>query len=149
MKHTSFYLYLLCASFLLSCHNVRIIGQTPEATPLEEVKPQQPSPFVSWDKKLIQLGPVKKGEKRTMAFEFTNTFGEDIQIDIVDACDCTTVDFPRGPIGPNEKGRLDVIFNSAEKDASETISINVIFRNTHPDGVPYIETVEYAYDLVK
>lgn len=126
----------------LSCKTTAINGQTPET------KTQAPV-FVTWDKKLIELGPVKKGDKRSMFYEFTNTSGSPVQIDIVDACDCTTVDFPRGAIEPNAKGRLDVVFNSAEKDAAETISINVIFKNTHPNGVPYIETVEYKFDLVK
>lgn len=128
--------------FLLSCHTARISGQTPQAEKI-------PQAFVTWDKKSLELGPVKKGERRSMFYEFTNTSGEPVQIDIVDACDCTTVDYPRGIIEPNQKGRLDVTFNSAEKDAAETISINVIFKNTHPNGVPRIEIVTYNFDLVK
>ena len=108
-----------------------------------------PPAFVTWDKKMVELGPVKKGEKRSLFYDFTNTSGETVQIDIVDACDCTKVDFPRGPIEPGAKAHLGVTFDSTEKDASETISINVIFKNTHPNGVPYIETVEYKFDLVK
>ncbi len=141
--HKTFLLVpLLGAILFLSCKTTAINGQTPEA------KTQAPA-FVTWDKKLIELGPVKKGDKRSMFYEFVNTSGSTVQIDIVDACDCTTVDFPRGAIEPNAKGRLEVVFNSAEKDAAETISINVIFKNTHPNGVPYIETVEYKFDLVK
>lgn len=120
---------------LLACHTAQ--------------KAQTPPPFVTWAKKHIDLGAVKKGEKRSMVFDFTNTSGEKIQIDIVDACDCTKVDFPRGPIEPGQKAQLNVTFDSTEKDASETISINVIFKNTHPNGVPYIEIVEYQFDLVK
>lgn len=98
---------------------------------------------------MVALGPVKKGEQRSLFYEFTNTSPEPVQIEIVDACDCTKVEFPRGKIAPGGKGRLDVIFNSAEKDASETIGINVIFVNTKPDGTPRIEMVEYTFDLVK
>lgn len=98
---------------------------------------------------MIDLGMVKKGEKRSMNFEFTNTSGTDIQIDIVDACDCTKVDFPRGVIAPGEKRKLDVVFNSAEKDAAETIGINVVFKQTDAAGNPRIEVVEYKFDLQK
>ncbi|MEQ1745968.1 MAG: DUF1573 domain-containing protein [Saprospiraceae bacterium] len=111
----------------------------------------QPAPlpgFVSWDKKMVELGTVKRGEKRSMSYEFTNTFGENIQIDIVDACACTKVDFPRGVIEPGKKGRLDATFDSTEKEKGETISITIIFKNTHANGVPRIEVVEYRFDIV-
>ena len=112
-------------------------------------KAQTPAPFVTWKQKMIELGTVKKGEKRSMVFEFANTSGDNIQIDIVDACDCTKVDFPRGVIPPGQSERLNVTFDSTEKDASETITINVIFKNVQAGGIPYIERVEYKFDLVK
>ncbi len=115
--------------------------------------PPQPSPgalanaFVQWDKKLIDLGVVKRGEKRSMFFEFTNTSGEGVQIDIVDACECTRVDYPRGVIQPGQKGRLNVTFDSTEKEKAETIRITVVFKNTHANGLPRIEVVEYQFDI--
>jgi peptidoglycan-associated lipoprotein len=128
-------LFALLSSVVLACHPAQ--------------KAQTPPPgFVSWDKKMIELGPVKRGEKRSMTYEFTNTFGENIQIDIVDACECTKIEFPRGVIEPGKKGRLDVTFDSKEKEKSETISINVIFKNTHANGVPRIEVVEYKFEIV-
>jgi len=111
---------------------------------------RQPIPaFVTWDKKMVDLGKVKKGEKRTLFFELTNTSGQEIQIEIVDACECTKVDFPRGPIAPGGKGHFDVVFDSTEKDASETIGITIVFRETDAAGNPRIESVEYKFDLEK
>ena len=98
---------------------------------------------------MTDIGAVKKGEKKTLFFEYTNTSNEDIQIEIVDACECTKVDFPRGAIKPGGKGRLDVVFDSADKDAAETIGINIVFKNIGPDGYPRIEVVEYKFDLIK
>jgi len=103
--------------------------------------------FATWDKKMIALGTVKKGEKRTMFFDFTNTSGEDIQIEIVDACACTETDFPRGVLAPGAKGRIDAIFDSTEKTGPETIDIRIIFKNTDAAGVPKIEVVQYSFDL--
>ncbi len=107
------------------------------------------TPFVTWDKKMVDLGRVKKGEKRTLFFELTNTSGQEIQIDIVDACECTKVDFPRGPIAPGGKGHFGVTFDSTEKEAAETIGINVVFKNTDAAGNPRIETVEYKFEIEK
>jgi hypothetical protein len=128
----------------LACNTAQQAQTSPAApAPPAKTKPA----FVTWDKKLIELGKVKRGEKREMFFEFTNTSGQDIQIDIVDACSCTTVDFPRGVIAPGSMGRLDVVFDSTEKEAAETIGITVVFKNTDENGFQKIESVEYKFEL--
>ncbi|MFN0015513.1 MAG: DUF1573 domain-containing protein [Saprospiraceae bacterium] len=134
MSHKTLLLAISTVLFV-ACHTVQKAQQAP------------PPGFVSWDKKLVEMGTVKRGEKRSMAYEFTNTSGENIQIDIVDACACTKVDFPRGVIEPGKKGRLDAIFDSTEKEKAETIAITIIFKNTHANGVPRIEVVEYKFDI--
>ena len=116
-------------------------------------KSQIPAPgatveFVSWDTQMHELGKVKKGDTRSMEYNFTNTSGEVIKIDIVDACECTTVEFPRGELKPGEKGTIEAVFDSTEKDESETITIRVIFTNTTPEGYPRIEKLKYSYELV-
>lgn len=133
----------LTAVILLACNTVQK-AQT-SASALAPVK----ASFVTWDKKSIDLGSVKKGEKRELFFEFTNTSGQNIKIDIVDACECTRVEFPRGVIEPNGKGRLDVTFDSKDKDADETIGITIVFENKDKDGNPVIESVEYKFILLK
>lgn len=144
MKLISFFL-LITSGVALSCHTAQKALPSPAPVQAKAAPPA----FVTWDKKMIELGTVKKGEKRSMNFEFTNTSGADVQIDIVDACDCTKVDFPRGVIPPGGKGKLDVVFNSAEKDAAETIGINVVFKQTDAAGNPRIEVVEYRFDIQK
>lgn len=133
---------------LLICLGCQTTQQAQTSSPAPAAPPAQAKPaFVTWDKKIIELGKVKRGEKREMFFEFTNTSGQDIQIDIVDACSCTTVDFPRGVIAPGGKGKLDVVFDSTEKEAAETIGITVVFKNTDENGFQKIESVEYRFEL--
>lgn len=112
-------------------------------------QPQPATPFVTWDHKEIDLGQVKKGEKREMDFTLTNTSGQDVKIDLVDACECTTTDYPRGIIATGKTATVHAIFDSAQKDEDETISIRVIFTNTDAEGNPRIETVRYKFGLVK
>jgi hypothetical protein len=143
MFKISHYLVIVLILAMSAC------GSSKKAAAPSTVSTSKPAPFVTWDKKMVELGDVKKGEKRTTFFEFTNTSSTDIQIDIVDACECTTVEFPRGVIMPGKKGRLDVIFDSKDKDAGETIGINVVFKNTDAGGNPRIEVVNYRYNLLK
>lgn len=137
---------LLTVAILLACNTAQK-AQTANTKPASKEVIAKPA-FVHWDKKMIDLGKVKKGEKREMFFEFTNTSGQDIKIDIVDACDCTKVEFPRGFIKPHDKGRLDVVFDSTEKEADETIGITILFENTDENGNPVVESIEYKFELV-
>jgi peptidoglycan-associated lipoprotein len=147
------YFFWIILPLMVACSSTKNTTATPPVvTPTPAPAAPAPAPkvaFVQWDKKMVDLGKVKKGEKKSLFYEFTNTFTEDIQIEIVDACDCTKVEFPRGKIAPGAKGRLDVVFNSADKDADETIGINVIFTNVGSDGNPRIEVVEYKFNLEK
>lgn len=142
---------------LSACHTQQ---KTQATTPVTSTEPttslqtsagpkDQAPPFVTWDRKMIELGKVKKGEKRTMFFEFSNTSGKDVQIDLIDACDCTTTDYPRGVIPPGGKARVDVIFNSADKEASETIDVRLIFKQMDAKGYPVMDLVQYKFDLEK
>lgn len=138
MMNSSSLICFLALGLFLSCRTA------PQAQ-----SPAPKPPFVNWDKKLVELGPVKKGETRTMFFEFTNPGPEIVQLEAISACDCTTVEYPRGPIAPGQKGRLDVIFDSKDKDAAETIDIDLIFKNTDVAGIPRIERVSYHFELAK
>lgn len=146
MYNLKFLLFLGSFLVLLACHTARM---QPAPTPPVMVQPPTTSAFVTWDKMFVELGAVKKGEKRTMTYTLTNVSNEAIKIELVDACSCTKVEFPRGSMAPGEKGRLDVTFDSAEKDAAETIELRVIFQNTDARGYPRLETLKYHFDLVK
>ncbi len=80
----------------------------------------------------IELGTVKRGEKREMVFEFTNDGSEDIEIELVSSCECTTIDYPRGIIKVGEASKLEVVFDSTEKEQSETVDVDVILKNIDP-----------------
>lgn len=117
----------------------------PSAAPVEQV----PAAPVSWTSKLIDLGKVKKGEKKSFQCTFTNTFGSDLKIYHVDACECTKIEFPRGIIPNGAAKTLDAVFDSTSKNASETISFHVFFENPNkPDDPPMMETVQYKFELV-
>jgi len=147
MKNTIL-LYFISLHILLSC-KAQQQTTAPSAVNTSTGKTAPATATVTWGKKFIDIGPVKKGDKKELFFEFTNTSGQDLQIDIVDACHCTEVEFPRGIIAPDTKKRLDVIFDSTEKDTSETIDIRVIFKQNDAKGNPLIETVQYKFDIVK
>jgi peptidoglycan-associated lipoprotein len=110
-------------------------------------------PILVFNTREINLGKVKKGEKREFEFEFTNQGEVPAEIDLISACECTTTDFEHKPINPGEKAKIKVTFDSADKTAPETIDVDIILKNEIPYPkdpkimYPLIERVKYSFDL--
>ena len=104
---------------------------------------------LTFEKEHIKLGDVKKGEKRTFQYIFTNTGTETVEISIVSGCDCTTLEWTRGEIKSGEKGIIDVIFDSTEKEASETVDVDMYLKNINPkSNSQYLFVLDYTFELM-
>lgn len=135
----------LLSALVLSCFLSLTVFAQQE---LKEV-PAELQSLLKFEETTIALGPVKKGEKKETTFHFTNVSDEDVTIEFISVCDCTEVDYPVLPIKPGESGTLDVIFDSTEKDKSETIVIDILLENVEPEtGYQIVEQVNYTYELV-
>jgi hypothetical protein len=106
---------------------------------------------VRFDKKLIDLGAVKKGEKREMTINFLNAGNQPIEIELVSSCECTTLEWPQFKVfKPGEKGMIHAIFDSTEKEVGETTDIEIILKQTDPKTKnPIVYKVQYKFDLIK
>lgn len=105
-------------------------------------------PAMQFEAETLDLGPIKKGEKRTFSYTFTNVGTENIEIDLVSGCECTTLDWPRLPIKPGEKGTIDVIFDSTEKEDSDPVDIDIYLKNLDPKtGHPMLKILDYSFEL--
>ncbi|MCG8331834.1 MAG: OmpA family protein [Chitinophagales bacterium] len=108
-------------------------------------------PVMQFNERLVDFGKVKKGEKRRYTFDFVNTGNADLTIDLISACDCTS--FVSDPSGetfkPGEKGKIEFIFDSSEKEESEVIDIDIFLAQNDKNGNPIIEMVQYKFELVK
>jgi len=102
-----------------------------------------------FDRRHHDFGKVKRGDKVTTQFSFTNKGTENIEIELVSACECTTLDWPRKAVKPGEKAVIEVVFDSTEKEESETIEIDINLKNRDPKtGYPRLEILSYTYELV-
>jgi len=101
--------------------------------------------LLSFKERNINLGKVKKGNKVTFSYTFTNTSKQDVEIDIVTGCDCTEATWPSKKIKPGESGKIDVVFLSAKKEKSETVELDVILKNEDPKtGYPIFDILSYS-----
>ena len=107
-------------------------------------------PLMEFKERIVDFGTVKKGEKRHHVYEFTNRGDVDLEIEIITACDCTTLDWTQKVIQPGETGIIDAVFDSSEKDYGETIDIDIILKNVEPEtDLPIIERVQYVFEIEK
>jgi len=109
-----------------------------------------PKVELTFNKLLEELGTVKKGEKREMSFSFTNTGNIPIEIELVTSCECTTLDWPQFKIfKPGEKGTINAVFDSKDKEIGETTDIEIILKQGDPKTrAPKIYILKYKFDLI-
>lgn len=111
---------------------------------------KHPGVHMTFDNEHINLGKVKHGDVKKFDYVFTNTGTETIEIDIVSGCDCTTLDYPTHKILPGQKAVINVKFDSAKKEASETVDVDVYLKNKNPKtGQRILKILDYKYELIK
>ena len=104
---------------------------------------------MTFEQRHIHLGQVKKGDKIDSTFIFINTGTENIEIEMITSCECTTLDWTRKPILPGFKGQIHFVFDSTDKKESETIDIDINLKNLDPEtGYPILETISYSFEIL-
>ncbi len=153
MKKNWTFLYItLCLSVgLLACKSKQEIAKANRTNvDPQEVETNRAIPKMTFDKVLHDFGKVKKGEKKEVTFHYTNTGEADLEIEIVTSCNCTTLDYSIEPLPPGGKDSIRLVFDSSEKDESETIDVTIILKNINPEnGYPIVEEVKYKFELVQ
>ncbi len=104
-------------------------------------------PVMTFDNSLHQFGKMKKGEKASHTYKFTNTGDTPLEIEIISACDCTTLEWAEGKIvQPGESGEIKATFDSGHngEDTGFVSKDITIVANTEPIVVVlyYTATVE-------
>jgi hypothetical protein len=126
MKNLIVVLIIACVGFgAVSCSNK---GKSEES---EDIKNKIPvMSFV--DSTLFNFGDVKEGDVVEKKFRFKNKGEFPLIINnITSSCGCTTPEWPREPIAPNEESAILVRFNTKGKMGPQMKTITV-YANTTP-----------------
>jgi hypothetical protein len=84
-------------------------------------------PRVTFVESEFNFGDISQGDKVNHTFEFENTGTEPLVIsNVLTTCGCTAPSWPREPIAPGEKAKIDVVFNSAGKMGIQNKVITVV-----------------------
>ena len=107
-------------------------------------------PILVVDDRTVNLGTVKKGEKREHTFIISNKGDEIAKISLISVCECTTVEKDWDEIQPGQTVELKIIFDSSEKEEAEVIDIDIFLDNEiQGSDDPFIEKLRYRFDIVK
>ena len=86
---------------------------------------------IVFDSSSYHFGMMKQGELMHREIYFTNQGPGDLLIELISACECTTLDWSRLPIKPGSRSSIKITYNSKDKDGLQIVDIDVT-ANTNP-----------------
>ena len=87
---------------------------------------------LEFEETIFDFGEVNEGEIVKHTFNFTNTGKVPLVInDAHSTCGCTIPKWPKAPISPGEKGKIEVEFNTKSKPNNQEKPV-IISANTYP-----------------
>jgi len=90
------------------------------------------APIITFDKPMLDLGKIVKGQSIPLAFGFTNTGTEDLLIELATTCKCTDITWPTEPVKVGQRGVIKAVFNTDKQDVGQVEKTIDIIANTDP-----------------
>lgn len=131
---------MVLVALLIACNNTetkknistKVVKNTKSAS--GDVKPYR-LPKMSFEDTTYDFGRIIQGEKVAYDFRFTNIGRSDLVISRVStSCGCTVGKYPKRPIRPGGKGKIEVVFDSKSKRGYQNKTITVV-ANTQPNHI--------------
>lgn len=109
------------------------ITEDPSISRVEQpVKPNLPATTVKFAKNEHDFGKVNQDTKNEYIFEFTNTGKEPLVISSAKgSCGCTVPKYPKEPIPPGEKGKIEVVYSPGKQKGIQQKKVTLM-ANTDP-----------------
>jgi len=126
---TTVFLFFFSA-LLLSCNSSDNVGADKVST--SHIDPEHP-PVMTFATPVYDFGTISQGQKVKYNFEFTNTGESDLLLQSAQgSCGCTVPkNYPKDPIAPGGKGKIEVVFDSEGKSGKQNVTVTVL-ANTVP-----------------
>lgn len=98
----------------------------------ENIENSENTAEITFESSVYEFGEVKEGEKVEYTFNFTNTGKSPLIISNVSAsCGCTTPEYSKHPIAPNEEGSVKVVFDTQNQVGMQQKLITIL-SNAEP-----------------
>jgi len=138
MNKLHFVILLVVSALIISCSNNNtnenissgVVKNSKSAD--RGLKPYE-LPKITFKQTTHDFGRIIQGEKIAVNYYFENTGKSDLVINKVStSCGCTVGNYPKKPIKPGKKGKIEVVFDSKGKKGYQNKSATVL-ANTQPN----------------
>lgn len=130
MKFYPFLLLFILTLFLSSCGSdaqKEIDSSAVNNSESAQGSDRDELPEIKFDEEDYDFGKIMQGEKVSHAFEFTNTGNKNLVVSsAAGSCGCTVPEWPKEPILPGKKSKIEVIFNSEGKSGYQEKTVTVV-----------------------
>jgi hypothetical protein len=97
---------------------------------------------IRFEDEVLYFGEADEGDEVLAEYLFTNTGVRNLEIEIISACECMSIDWTTEEIPPNKQGKIEVIFNTKGWPGDSEKTIDLIFKNTDHAGYPLVKQVK-------
>ena len=89
----------------------------------------------------MYFGEAQEGDEILAEYIFTNIGTNALEIELVSACDCIRVEWPKGEIMPGEAALINVFYDTSGRVGETDKIIDVIFKNLDFNGYPLVKQI--------
>jgi len=105
-----------------------------------------PRPEITYEQTRWDFRKVRKGTAKSKTIKFTNTGTADLIIEIVTACNCTELIYPKNiPIPPGQGGEIKITYDSSTEKLGKATKDVTIVANT----IPVVTELFFDVEVVK
>jgi len=97
---------------------------------------------IKFKNELLTFGEVREGTMVDANFTFDNIGAKALEIDLVSACECMNIKWPKGQILPGEAALIEIELNTRSFKGDIVKDIDVIFKTTDEKGYPFVKQVK-------
>ncbi len=81
---------------------------------------------IEFDSSSYDFGTIRQGEVLEKVIYFTNSGQADLKIELITACECTTLDYTRLPVKPGQRSSIKIKYNSKDKSGPQTVDLDIL-----------------------
>lgn len=124
-------LFLVCVIALSSCtgnsNDSKIDADDVTNTASAKGKENTDLPEMTFEEEVFDFGMLTQGETVSHDFTFTNTGKTNLVISGASgSCGCTVPKWPKEPIAPGSKQKINVVFNSEGKRGQQEKTVTIV-----------------------
>ena len=132
MKHLNYISLIIIPLIVISCGSNTEQSEINSSTvqnnysALENFEVAKGGASITFNEKEFEFPPMEQGENVVHSFYFVNSGDSPLVLtEVKGSCGCTGVNYPKKPILPGQKGKIDAEVSTSTKSVGRTFKVRV------------------------